>query len=153
MGAVKFADLCRKRSKDVTFEWEEILRFDGETGPYLQYTHARLASILRKAGVGDASAPEGPDLSLLVEAEEAAVVMLLEVFGDRVADAAESCEPYLLAGYLIELASAANRFYNTHRVIDSEPGLRDARLALIWAVKTVMGRGLRMLGLEALEEM
>jgi len=78
---------------------------------------------------------------------------MLDEFGPRLAEAAEQCEPYTVANYLLGLAAAANRFYNHHRVLDSEPGLRDARLVLIWAAKTVLARGLGLLGLVVLEEM
>jgi len=151
VGAVKFADICRKRSKDVSFDWDEILRFDGETGPYLQYTHARLASILRKGGSEQPA--RDADLSVLAEPEEAAVVMLLEEFGERLGEAAGQCEPYIVANYLLALAGTTNRFYNNHRVIGSGGEVQKARLVLTWAAKTVIGRGLAMLGLVALEEM
>jgi arginyl-tRNA synthetase len=93
------------------------------------------------------------DLSVLGEPEEASVAMLLDEFGERIASAAEACEPYLIALYLLDLASAANRFYNVHRVIGSGEPLESARLVLSWAVKVVLGRGLGLLGLVALEEM
>lgn len=151
IGAVIFADLSRRRIKDVIFEWDEILNFDGETGPYLQYTHARLCSILRKY--------EQPiDLSangrLLTEPEEFAVIRLLEDFPRTVLRAAEDYEPSLISDYLIRLATAANQFYQKHRVLDSaNPDMTRARIMLVDATRAVLKTGLHLLGIRAPEKM
>jgi len=150
VGAVVFAALATRRNKDVDFAWERILSFDGETGPYLQYTHARLASILRKAGGPSAGRP---DFGLLASDEEHAVVKQLGRMSRMLCDAAESCEPAMLASWCLDLAGAANRFYNQHRVIGEDPKLTAARLALVDAVRRRLRAGLALLGLVALEEM
>lgn len=150
VGAVAFTSLVTRRNKDVDFAWERILSFDGETGPYLQYTHARLCSILRKAG----GAPAGAvDLGLLATDEEHGVVKQLGRMSRILADSAENCEPALLASWCLDLAGAANRFYNQHRVIGEDAALTAARLALVDAVRRRLRAGLELLGLVALEEM
>jgi arginyl-tRNA synthetase len=150
VGAVTFTSLVTRRNKDVDFAWERILSFDGETGPYLQYTHARLCSILRKAG----GAPTGAvDLKLLATDEEHSVVKQLGRMSRVLADSAENCEPALLASWCLDLAGAANRFYNQHRVIGEDAKLTAARLALVDAVRRRLRAGLELLGLVALEEM
>ncbi len=150
VGAVVFTSLVTRRNKDVDFAWERILSFEGETGPYLQYTHARLCSILRKAGGAPAGAP---DLALLATDEEHLVVKQLGRMSRVLAGAAENCEPALLASWCLDLAGAANRFYNQHRVIGDDARLTAARLALVDAVRKRLRAGLELLGLVALEEM
>jgi len=151
IGAIVFADLSRRRIRDYQFDWEEILSFDGETGPYVQYTHARLCSILRKY---DRPVPSGYDESLYATPEEAACVRALETFPEAVRQAADEHEPYFVAHYLIALATAANAFYQKHRVIDSgdEP-LESARIVLVDALRQVLGNGLRLLGVHGPERM
>ncbi len=148
--AVLFASLSVKRNKTVDFVWERIVNFEGETGPYLQYTHARLSSILRKAG---GEPPDSPDYSLLSTDEEHAAVKQLGRAGRVLARAAGEGEPALVATWLLELASAANAFYNRHKVIDKDPPLKGARLALVDAVRKRLRAGLELLGIVPLEEM
>lgn len=150
MGAVIFADLNTRRIKDVAFDWDEVLNFDGETGPYLQYTHARFCSMLRKYGrpmTGEV------DFSLLKEEYEWAVIRLLERFPSTIRSAAEYYEPAFVASYLINLATEANRFYNTCRVIGPDQALTEARIRLVYGVKTVLAKGLYLLGIKAPEQM
>ena len=150
VGAVVFANLKGRRIKEAIFDWDEVLNFDGETGPYLQYTHARLCSILRKYG----EAPDSRvDFGLLEKPEEWAVLRLLERFPEAVRSAAYQYEPGILAGHMIDLATAANKFYNAHRVIGVDRELSRARALLVYAAKTVLARGLYLLGIEAPEEM
>ena len=150
IGAVVFNDLKRERIKDVNFDWKEILSFEGETGPYVQYTHARLASILRKAadqGLGDAPA----ELARLDDASD--VLLALGRFPAVVATAARRAEPSEVARYVLELCREVNSWYVNHRVLTDDPGLCAARLGLVRATKTVIRNGLRLLGLGAPEEM
>ena len=151
IGAVVYADLDSRRTRDVVFDWDEILNFNGETGPYVQYTHARYCSVLRR--YGGAVPPSGADLSLLSEPETVAVVKCMERFPERIRNAAETCEPSLIAGFLIELCTEANRFYNAHRVISDDLPLTRARIALVYSITAVLAAGLHLLGLKAPEEM
>jgi arginyl-tRNA synthetase len=150
IGAIIFNDLKRERIKDVVFDKSDILSFEGETGPYVQYTHARLASILRKAE----AAGEGrsaPDFSALEEAGP--LLVALSRFPEVVRSAAEHAEPSLIATYLLSLGRDVNAWYVHNRVLGGEPGVTAARLALVRASKTVIANGLRLLGPAAPEEM
>lgn len=150
IGAIVFNDLKRERIKDVLFDREDILSFEGETGPYLQYTHARLASIERKAreaGEGGAD----PDWSKLADA--APVLGRLGRFPDVVRSAAENAEPSEIANALLALGRDLNTWYVQARVLGQEPAVTAARLALVRASKTVIGNGLRLLGCAAPDEM
>lgn len=151
IGAIIYADLDSRRTRDVVFDWEEILNFTGETGPYVQYTHARYCSVLRK--FGETVPPPDVDLTLLSEPEAVAVVKCIEDFPDRIKLAAENDEPSLIASFLIELCTVANRFYNQHRVVSDEAELTKARVTLVYAIKTVLRNGLALLGMKAPEEM
>jgi arginyl-tRNA synthetase len=150
VGAVVFNDLKRERVKDVEFVWEEVLSFEGETGPYVQYTHARLASILRKAAeVGEGSGQ--PDWRLLEDA--GAVLLALSRFPEIVRSAAEHAEPSEVAAWLLSTCREVNNWYVGHRVLGQEPVLTAARLGLVRASKAVIANGLRLLGVAAPEEM
>ena len=151
IGAIVYADLDSRRTRDVVFDWDEILNFSGETGPYVQYTHARYRSVLRK--YGKSVPPKGADLSLLTEPETTAVVKCLERFPARVQAAADAYEPSLIATYLIELCTAANRFYNAHKVLSEDEELTKVRVTLVYAITVVLASGLRMLGMKAPQEM
>ncbi|MDA0747898.1 MAG: arginine--tRNA ligase [bacterium] len=151
IGAVIYADLDSRRTRDVLFDWDEILNFNGETGPYIQYTHARYCSVLRK--YGEEVPPSNPDLSLLVEPEAISVVKCLQKFPGRILGAAEANEPSQIASYLIELCAAANRFYNAHRVVSEEEALTRVRVTLVYSITVVLASGLHLLGMKAPEEM
>lgn len=151
IGAIIFADMDSRRIKDVVFDWKEMLNFNGETGPYVQYTHARYCSVLRK--YGKALPPESVAYDLLNEPETLAVVKCLEQFPVQIQRAAESHEPSLIATYLIELCTVANRFYNAHRVLSDQAAMAEARVALVYAITIVLERGLALLGMKAPEEM
>jgi arginyl-tRNA synthetase len=148
--AVLFASLSVKRNKTVDFVWERIVNFEGETGPYLQYTHARFCSVLRKAG---AQISSRPDYSLLSSDDEHAVVKQLGRMVRVLERAAAEGEPSLVCSWLLELASSANNFYNHQRVIGDDPDLSAARLALVDCIRKRLRAGLEILGIAALEEM
>ncbi|MFH1006210.1 MAG: arginine--tRNA ligase [Candidatus Latescibacterota bacterium] len=150
VGAVQFADLSTRRIKDITFDWDEVLNFDGETGPYVQYTHARFCSMVRKFGK---SVDADVDFSLLTSDQELAVVRLLEAFPGTIRAAAESYEPSLIARYLIDLSAEANRFYHACRVLGEDAAVSQGRILIVSAVKTVLAKGLYLLGIQAPEEM
>jgi len=151
VGAIVFADLSRRRIKDIEFNWDEILNFEGETGPYVQYTHARLCSLLRKYGEPvDPSA----DVSLLDEPEEWQLVRTLEAFPAAVRRAAEQYEPSIVSSHLLEMAAASNQFYQRHRVIDpANPSLTKARALLVDATRQAIANALSLLGMAAPERM
>jgi len=145
VGAVVFADLSSRRVKDVDFDWDAVLDFDGETGPYIQYTCVRLASIVRKSG--EAVDPDA-DFSLLINDHEMQLARMLETFSRVLRRAADSYEPSVLARYLLDVASAANSYYRDHKVLLPEEGLRKARLVLVEALRVVLRKGLSLLGVQ-----
>lgn len=150
VGAVVFNDLKRERVKDIDFNLEELLSFEGDTGPYVQYTYARLGSIAAKAaaaGEGDAD----PDWSALAQASP--LVLRLAAYPDTLRRAAEKAEPSLLTQYLLGLCREANSWSAAERVLGQEPGVTSARLALAGAVRTVASNGLELLGVAAPEQM
>ncbi len=157
-GAVIFGQLSARRQRDIDFNWDEVLNFEGETGPYLQYTHARLCSLLRKYGK---ELPDQIDYSLLGSDEEQRVIELLADFPAAVADAARTYEPFVITTYLLKLASSYNKVYQRRdesgrivRILDDEDVQgTTARAALVTAVQTVLKEGLHLLGLQAPEEM
>jgi arginyl-tRNA synthetase len=154
IGALVFNDLKRERIKDVIFDKREFLAFEGDTGPYLQYTHARLASILRKAAAnGDAALAEEPDHAALENAGE--ILLRMGKFGDVVRSAAAHAEPSELSQYLLALAREVSTWLTQpeNKVLGSEPRAGAARLALVRASKTLLCTGLGLLGMAAPEEM
>lgn len=153
IGAVLFNDLSHNRIKDITFDWETALNFDGDTGPYVQYTHARAASLLRRAeqelGIAtDRLVPKGEEL---VEPETFRLVKALAEFPEAVRRAAEAREPSEVARYLLALCREFNSFYHAHRIVQSDAAA--SRLALAKAVKYVVARGLFLLGIAAPDAM
>ena len=150
VGAVIFNDLRRERIRDVEFDWDEVLSFQGETGPYVQYTHARLAAIARKA-VGSEGAAAQADWGQLENA--AGMILGLGRFGETVRKAATEAEPSVVATYLLGLCRELNSWLHENRVLGQEAPVTAARLAFVGAAKFVIGNGLRLLGLIALEEM
>lgn len=149
VGSVVFYDLYNSRIKDVDFWWDRALNFDGETGPYVQYAHARCASVLRKGA--DISA--APDYAALANEEARAVTALLEAFPETVAAAAEKNEPFLIARFAVSLAQSFNRYYYEHKILEGAPGQASARLALCRAVKNVLALALKLLNITAPERM
>jgi arginyl-tRNA synthetase len=152
IGAVKFADLSTDRIKDYVFDWERMLAFEGNTGPYLQYQHARICSIFRRAGVardryrGHAPSPAEP--------QERALVLALLQFDTAVHDALERYSPHRLCTYLYELAAAFSAFYEQCPVLRAgDDAVRDSRLALCDATARVLECGLGLLGIESPEQM
>ncbi len=152
VGAIIFGDLSSDRIRDVDFDWNRMLSFEGETGPYLQYTHARACSILRKAGLKKKKSAK-ISFKLLSSAQELALVKDLSLFPNILVTAAQSYKPHHVAQYLIRLAQKFNDFYHSCQVISEDKELMAARLALVDAVRQVLANGLGCLGIEALEEM
>lgn len=155
-GAVVFANLAQQRDKDVSFEWDKVIALNGDSGPYLQYSHARCASILAKAGGGSTA---DADLSALTTEAEWSVARKLLEMGDVVRRAGERCEPHLVCHYLLDLAGEFSRWYTdgnndaTKRVLVDDARLRCARLALVEGVRAALRDGLTLLGLAAPDRM
>lgn len=156
LGAVVFGDLKNRRAADYTFDWEEVLSFEGHTGPYLQYAHARACNVLRRGGGAPALANE----ALLTLPEEQALVRALARLPVVVEEAVEQYEPSLVARHLLEIAAAFSRWYtlgNQDRdkrvLLEDNPALRGARLALTDGVRIALAVGLALLGVPAPENM
>ena len=151
IGAVIFDDLYNSRIKNVVFDMERMLSFEGETGPYVQYSHARACSILRKAGAGR---PEGAiDYSLISDEASVNVCKVLSELPSKLEDAADKYEPYILTRHIVEICKAFNKFYNENNIMGSEGELKKARLAVVYAVKTAVAQSLALLGIAAPEQM
>lgn len=156
VGAIRFYDLSRRRIKDWTFNWGRILNFDGETGPYVMYTHARMCSILRKAaakGISPFEQAADIDFSSIDSEEARELLQEIETYPESIERAAEQYEPSILAQKLVDIADRANRFYNAHHVLVEEENVARTRLLLVQAVVTLLRSGLNLLGLSAPEEM
>ena len=151
IGAIIFNDLYNQRIKDVTFSWDKIHSFDGETGPYVQYTYARAASVLRKTGITDV--PEEIDSSLLTD--EASVSLLKELirFPEVVETAAERLEPSVVARFVMSVAQAFNHFYHENQCNVEDEKLKRARVKLVIIAKEAIKDGLDLLGMKCPEQM
>jgi arginyl-tRNA synthetase len=148
LAAIIFYLLKMDPLRDILYKPKESLSFEGETGPYIQYAHARISSILARTKL-----PMDVNYNLLKEPTELNLFVSLSNFPDIVRDASTNYKPNLIANYLIELAQKFNSFYNALPVLKAEKGIRDVRLCLISAVKQVLENGLFLLGIEAPERM
>lgn len=148
IGAIIFTYLKNSREKDIIFDWDEILSFDGETGPYVQYTYARAKSILRKNEIKDDSIH-----SLLDSQEEFELAKTLNGFNDAVLAAIDKYEPSIVTRYVLQVAKDFNKFYNNCPINSSEEGIKQARLKLVLATTLVLRNALYLLGIETVEEM
>lgn len=151
VGAVVWNALYNSRIKDVVFSWDKALNFEGETGPYVQYTHARCCAVLRKANVSDI--PEALDYSLLSDEDAMRVIRAMGDFPRAVREAAQKYEPYLVSRAVVAVCQAYNKFYYEQRIIGEEERVEKARLALTAAARSVISTGLFLVGLAAPERM
>ncbi len=151
IGSVKYADLANDRVKDYVFDWERMLSFDGNTAPYLQYAHARICSIFRRAGESRTSV-RGV-VPIVEHPAERALALALLRFDSAVHDALDRFSPHRLCTYLYDLASTYTTFYEHCPVLKADGELRASRLALCDLTARVLERGLGMLGIGAPEQM
>ena len=152
IGAVIFNDLYNNRIKDVVFSWSRMLNFDGETGPYVQYTHARACSLIKKV-CENGEIDKNIDFSLLSDDASVEVCKLIEMYPAKIKDAAAKFEPSIVTRHLVDIAQAFNKFYHDNPIMNSEDEVKKARIALVYAVKTVIASGLKLLGINAPEQM
>ncbi len=150
VGAILFHDLYNQRIKDVSFKWDKVLNFDGETGPYVQYTYCRCASILRSI---DHDANATIDYSLLLDEEAIALLKEINRFPQVVKDAAEKYEPSVVARFAMDVAQSFSRFYNADRVNVEDATLRNARAKLVDMTKHTLKDALDLLGIQCPEQM
>jgi arginyl-tRNA synthetase len=153
IGAIKYADLSSDRIKDYIFDWDRMLAFDGNTAAYLQYAHARIRSIFRKAEPADAAAGPSAGIVLREPAERALALELLGL-GTAVASVAETLQPHRLCTYLFGLATRFSTFFEQCPVLKAEDETtRRSRLALADLTARTLAKGLDLLGIEAPERM
>ena len=151
IGAVIFNDLSNSRVKDEIFEWEQILNFQGETGPYVQYTYVRTKSVLEKVGC----LPDVKELNVdkLNDEFSQNIIKLIYSFEDVLVQVTDKDEPSILARYLIDLAKAYSSFYNENKIIVEDKDVQDARIYLTYSVGKVLKIGANLLGIEMPDKM
>ncbi len=146
VGAVVFHDLSNNRIKDVNFVWDEVLNFDGNTGPYVQYTYARCCGILEKA---DAEGVKGTAPFEITQDAESTLVKTLSLFPEKVNAARNDLEPSIIARYLLDVCADFNRFYHDCPVLKAENNVvKNTRVALVKATANVLNNGLALIGLK-----
>lgn len=150
VGAIIFHDLYNQRIKDVSFKWDKVLNFDGETGPYVQYTYVRCASILRNVTYDKNAAI---DYSLLLDNEAISLLKEINRFPEVILDAAEKYEPCVIARFAMDVAQSFSRFYNADRVNVEDEALRNARVKLVSMTKRTLKDALALLGVDCPEQM
>lgn len=150
VGAVVFQELSNSRIKDYTFSWERTLSFEGETGPYVQYTHARCCAVKRKANVYISS---DIDFNLLTDEDSTDVIKVLESFNKSIVHAMNKNEPHIVTRFVLDLSQAFNKFYHNNIIISDDIELRNARLALVEATRQTIENSLAILGMKSPEKM
>ena len=150
IGAVVFQELYTSRQKDYSFSWEKTLSFEGETGPYVQYTHARACSVLRKANIDSFS---NIDFNLLTDDASQTLIKTLGKYNEVVVLAHKNYEPHHVARYAVDIAQQFNRFYHDNAILVEEEALKLARVALVKATQVVLKSVLNLICLEAPEKM
>lgn len=156
IGAVIFQELANNRIKDYTFSWDKILNFEGETGPYVQYTHARAASILRNGENEFKEAKKDFDnVKFEYIMSEAAYMLSKLIYGfpDVVKESAERYEPSIITRYIVDVAQAFNRFYHDEHILVENVEEKKAKLLLVYAAMQTIRNGLKLLGIDAPERM
>jgi arginyl-tRNA synthetase len=152
VGAIIFGDVCKRRIQDITFRWDEVLNFDGETAPYVQYTYARACSILGKAGfvgkgikIDDNYKPDDIEFELVKQ---------LSLFEDKMIEAQTEYEPFVLARYVLDVCQQFNKYYYQEKIIDiKDEKQKLAKLALVYSVKENIKTCLSIMGIKAPDRM
>lgn len=152
VGAVIFGALCNARIKDITFSLDRVLNFDGETSPYLQYTHARCMSLFEKSGRSDDIASPA-DYGALNNPSAFETVKLIQKYPEILVDAAQKYEPSVISKYLINLAQSFNRFYLENRISGTDDSAKKARLVLTECTEAILRSGLSLLGITPVDKM
>ena len=150
IGAVKFQELFNQRIKDYVVDWDRTLSFDGETGPYVQYTHARMHSLLEKGAFDPA---KSVDVKALTLDDEKELLQQLYGFNQVIVDSHEKYEPYLVTRYITECAKTFNKYYTNTPILVEDDDIKNARLLLVYGVKNMIKIGLNLLGIEAPNKM
>ena len=154
IGAIIFGDLINDRTKNVNFDWDTMLSFEGDTGPYVQYTAARAASIIRKLeNEKKIKVKRDIDVRVFSTPEEARIIKKLLQYPDILETVIQSNKPHHLSGYVIQLAQLFNQFYYKHHLLSEEEKEMRAHLLLVYAVRKVLQNGLLLLGLKSPNEM
>ncbi len=156
IGAVVFNELSNSRIKDYVFSWDKVLDFNGETGPYVQYTHARTCSIMRNAGeeaCAKAAEVSAIDVSYITGDSAYDLAKLIYGFPAAVVEAGERYEPSVVTRHLIDVAQAFNKFYHDEHILTDNEDEKTAKLALVIAAKNTLANALGLLGMKAPEKM
>ena len=153
IGAVIFQELSNSRIKDYVFNWDNVLNFDGETGPYVQYTHARAASVLKNAGFSGSFDVASMDLSYISGGSAYELIKEIYRFPEVIADAAEKYEPSVLTRHIVDIAQAFNKFYHDEHILVDNEQEKQAKLLLTYAAKQTIKNGLELLGMKAPDKM
>lgn len=151
LGAVIFNDLSNSRIKDEVFDWDTMLNFQGETGPYIQYIYVRTKSVLEKAGY----IPKLRDIKIEIILDESSinVIKIIEKFEDILNQVVDKNEPSILSRYLIELSQAYSNFYNNNKIILEDKEIQDSRLYITYMVGSILKTGAGLLGIQMPDRM
>ncbi len=153
VGAVIFGDLLFDRVKNVEFDWERILSFEGDSGPYVQYMYVRCASLVRKYKDERGKIPAQTDVACLSQPDERELIRILLGYDETLAAAFRIFKPNILAQYLLEVCAAFSRFYHNNRILGEASEIETSRMALVQATQAVLFQGLRNLSIRAPEKM